>query len=136
MAAVKERKEHAGSIDLVLAGGGVKGIGHVGALEVLEEHGYDQFQRVAGTSVGAIVGSLVAAGIPAADIADALLEFDFRKLRDGGLIDRLPLVGAPVSILLDDGVFEGDAIREWLDDLLRAQQAETFGKLRKRAQER
>ena len=59
--AAKKRKQHVGDLDLVLAGGGVKGIGHVGALEVLEEHGYDKFQRVAGTSVGAIVGSLVAA---------------------------------------------------------------------------
>ena len=47
--------------DLVLEGGGVKGIGLVGAISVLEEHGY-AFHRVAGTSAGAIVGALVAAG--------------------------------------------------------------------------
>ena len=40
--------------DLVLEGGGVKGIGLVGAISVLEEHGY-VFHRVAGTSAGAIV---------------------------------------------------------------------------------
>ena len=38
--------------DLVLEGGGVKGIGLVGALFVLEENGC-QFHRVAGTSVAA-----------------------------------------------------------------------------------
>ena len=36
-------------VDLVLEGGGVKGIGLVGAISVLEEYGY-RFQRVAGTS--------------------------------------------------------------------------------------
>ena len=47
--------------DLVLEGGGVKGIALVGAISVLEERGYG-FRRVAGTSAGAIVGALVAAG--------------------------------------------------------------------------
>ena len=46
--------------DLVLEGGGVKGIALVGAISVLEERGY-QFRRVAGTSAGAIVGALEAA---------------------------------------------------------------------------
>ena len=50
--------------DLVLEGGGVKGIGLVGAIAVLEERGY-LFNRVAGTSAGAIVGALVAAGFAA-----------------------------------------------------------------------
>ena len=40
-------------VDLVLEGGGVKGIGLVGAISVLTEHGYE-FQRVAGTSAGAM----------------------------------------------------------------------------------
>jgi len=38
--------------DLVLEGGGVKGIALVGAIEILEEAGYT-FNRVAGTSAGA-----------------------------------------------------------------------------------
>src|SRR5215218_658991 len=48
--------------DLVLAGGGVKGIAHVGVLSVLHERGY-RFERAAGTSAGAIVAALVAAGM-------------------------------------------------------------------------
>ena len=43
--------------DLVFEDGGVKGIALVGAIEVLEERGY-QFKRVAGTSAGAIIRSL------------------------------------------------------------------------------
>ncbi len=47
-------------IDLVLAGGGVKGIGLVGAVVALLEAGYRPNQ-VAGTSAGSIVGSILAA---------------------------------------------------------------------------
>ena len=47
-------------VDLVLEGGGVKGIGLVGAVLTLSGSGY-VFPRVAGTSAGAIVAALVAA---------------------------------------------------------------------------
>ena len=46
--------------DLALEGGGVKGIGLVGAISVLAEAGY-RFARVAGSSAGAIAAALVAA---------------------------------------------------------------------------
>ena len=46
--------------DLALEGGGVKGIGIVGAVSALAEAGY-RFQRVAGTSAGAIAATLIAA---------------------------------------------------------------------------
>ena len=48
-------------IFLVFEGGGAKGIVHVGALRALEEHNI-QITGVAGTSAGAIVAALVAAG--------------------------------------------------------------------------
>ena len=65
--------------DLVLEGGGVKGVGLVGAISVLEEHGYE-FQRIAGTSAGAIVGAMVAAGIPIADLQQIMWKVDYNKL--------------------------------------------------------
>ena len=46
--------------DLVLEGGGVKGIALVGAVTALDEAGYS-FPRVAGSSAGAVVAALVAA---------------------------------------------------------------------------
>ncbi len=131
-----ERKKYSGSADLVLAGGGVKGIGHVGALEALEARGYDRFQRVVGTSVGAIVGALVAAGMPATEIKQHLLDFSFSRLRDPGWLDRIPLIGKPASTILECGVYEGAAVRNWLHDLLKKQEAETFAKLKARAGER
>ena len=47
--------------DLVLSGGGVKGIGLAGAVVALMEAGY-AIQRVSGTSAGSIVGAILAAG--------------------------------------------------------------------------
>jgi predicted acylesterase/phospholipase RssA len=55
-------------VDLVLEGGGVKGIGLIGALAVLEERGYVP-QNVAGTSAGAIAAALIAAGYSAGALA-------------------------------------------------------------------
>lgn len=46
---------------MVLSGGGARGLAHIGALEVLEAHGFDA-QVVAGTSMGGIVGALWASG--------------------------------------------------------------------------
>ena len=43
----------------VFEGGGVKGTGLVGAVEVTEQQGYE-FSNVAGTSAGAIVASFLA----------------------------------------------------------------------------
>lgn len=48
-------------IALVLGGGGARGYAHIGAIEVLLEHGYN-ITSVAGTSMGALVGGLYAAG--------------------------------------------------------------------------
>jgi NTE family protein len=46
---------------LVLAGGGARGLAHLGALRALDEAGY-RFDAVGGTSIGAIIGAGVACG--------------------------------------------------------------------------
>jgi NTE family protein len=48
-------------VALALGGGGARGYAHIGILEVLEERGYDVVS-VAGSSMGALVGGLYAAG--------------------------------------------------------------------------
>ncbi len=48
-------------VDLVLEGGGVKGVALVGAFFVIEERGYEP-EIVAGASAGAIVAALIATG--------------------------------------------------------------------------
>ena len=46
---------------LVLASGGSRGLAHIGAIEVLEEHGF-RVTSIAGASMGALVGGIYAAG--------------------------------------------------------------------------
>jgi NTE family protein len=115
--------------DLVLEGGGVLGIGHVGAISVLEDAGYS-FPRVAGTSAGSIVGALVAAGMPSSRLREIMATLDYRRFADRSLLDRVPIGGPLLSLLLDNGVFEGDHLREWLGNLLVDEcGVETFGDL-------
>lgn len=55
------------STGLVLSGGGARGVAHVGVIRFLEELGVRP-TVVAGTSAGALVGALYAAGTSAADM--------------------------------------------------------------------
>jgi NTE family protein len=57
----KSHQEHNKEIALVLSGGGARGLAHIGAIEILLERGYN-ITSVAGTSMGALVGGLFAAG--------------------------------------------------------------------------
>lgn len=65
---------------VAFAGGGAKGLIHVGALKALEDRQV-QFRGLAGTSAGAIVASPKAAGFQASDLLDPEL--------GASLIDRL-----------------------------------------------
>lgn len=104
-------------LDLVLEGGGVKGIALVGALEVLEERGY-RFNRVVGSSAGAIAGAMVAAGIPSGTMAEIMRSVDYRKFQDGRRWNRFLPVQA-VNVLLRKGVYPGRFLENWLDEQLR-----------------
>jgi NTE family protein len=115
--------------DLVCEGGGVKGIGLAGAYATLEERGY-KAAHVAGTSAGAITAALIAAGYTAAELKEIVLALDFRQFEDKGWEDRLPLTGIPLSLLLDQGIYEGIRFHSWLHDLLAAKGIETFAQLR------
>lgn len=77
----QEKKDsHKPKIGVVLSGGGAKGLAHIGVLKVLEEAGVE-VSYMGGTSMGAIVGGLYAAGYSATKLdsifrsldADALL---------------------------------------------------------------
>ncbi len=66
--------------NLVLSGGGVKGIAFAGAYEVAERNGYT-FKNIAGVSAGAIAGSLIGSGFIAADLREILEGLDFGKIK-------------------------------------------------------
>jgi len=120
-------------VDLVCEGGGVRGIGLVGAVDALAGAGY-RFPRVAGTSAGAIVASLVAAlqvaGEPLTRLAEVMRTIDYRKFLDPSLIGRVPLIGGGLSLVVSDGVYRGAYLERLLAGLLGDLGVRTFGDLR------
>lgn len=66
-------------IGLVLGGGGAAGVSHVGVLKVLEANNIP-IDVIAGNSMGAIVGSLYASGMSAAEIETVVNALDWLSL--------------------------------------------------------
>ncbi len=102
--------------DAVFEGGGVKGIGLVGALKTMEDAGYS-WRNVAGTSAGSIVASLVAVGYNADEIEKIIKSLDYKKMKDTKGIN-IPFFTEIKNLFFDKGVYKGDYIREWIDTLL------------------
>ncbi|MGH3910765.1 MAG: patatin-like phospholipase family protein, partial [Pseudonocardiaceae bacterium] len=65
--------------DLVLEGGGVKGIGLVGVVNTLRATSYPDIRRVAGTSAGAIVAALIAAGMSPRRMEEVMRSVEYTK---------------------------------------------------------
>lgn len=103
-------------VDLVMEGGGVKGIALAGAVEVLEERGY-RVHRVAGSSAGAIAGALAASGIDGPTMVEILRATDYRRFEDGPWWTRT-LLGKGLAILLHNGIHCGDFLQQWLEEQL------------------
>lgn len=114
--------------DAVFEGGGVKGIGLVGAAAVVEERGY-QWSNLAGTSAGAIVATLLAAGYSAAELKKIMTELDYNKFKDASPLDRVPFVGPLASLIFEKGIYEGRFFENWIRELLKKKNVTTFGDL-------
>ena len=119
--------------DLVLEGGGVKGIGLVGAILTLSDKGY-VFPRVAGTSAGAIVASLIAAhqvaGKPLSNIEAIMNSVDYTKFQDEGPIERRTgTAGEAMELILHMGIAKGEYLVEWLGNILSDLGVHTFADL-------
>jgi NTE family protein len=117
--------------DVVLEGGGVRGTALVGAIAALEDAGYT-FHRIAGTSSGALVGALVAAGMPSARLHELVLELDYTRFLDATFWKRLPLplLDDALAELLDHGLYRGDALHEFVAEQLAGLGVRTFSDLR------
>lgn len=79
------------SIGLVLSGGGVRGMAHIGILRALEEHGIET-NMVSGSSVGALVAALYANDFPVQDMLTffketPLFKYNFFTILKPGLVD-------------------------------------------------
>jgi NTE family protein len=66
-------------IGLVLGGGGARGAAHIGVIEVLERE-HIPICRIAGTSMGSIVGGMYAAGYSAQEMRGIIAKLDWSDL--------------------------------------------------------
>ena len=106
------------SIGLALSGGGARGLAHVGVLQVLEENNIP-IAVVAGTSMGAYVGALHAAGFNTQDLESLAREIKDRRT----LLRLLDPIFPPTS-----GLIRGNKIRLHLE---RSLGTRTFAELDK-----
>jgi len=100
----------------VFEGGGVRGIGLIGAAGVFLEEGY-WFQRVAGNSAGAIVAALIAGGYSATELRQIMMALDYSKFQDKDWRDHLPF-GMAFSLFLEEGIYEGKYLRDFMKEKL------------------
>ena len=65
-------------VGLVMSGGGAKGMAHIGVIRALEENGIP-IDYVAGTSMGAVIGSLYVMGYSPDEMEDLIRSDDFKN---------------------------------------------------------
>lgn len=75
---------NAQKVAVVLSGGGAKGVTHIGVLKALEENGIP-IDYIAGTSMGAIIGGLYAAGYSPDEMQKIITSEEFAKWVSGKL---------------------------------------------------
>lgn len=84
-----------------LSGGGIKGFAHIGALEVLKEHGLlNAVKEYVGISAGALCALCICIGCPFADIRRIISRLDFGNIRD---IDPATVLNFPDTFGMDSG---------------------------------
>jgi len=121
-------------IGLVLAGGGARGLAHIGVIRYLEERDI-RIDAVAGTSMGGVIGALYASGLKADQIEKIALNLDWaRAFNDETPRDQLTfrqkqedfdyLVDAKFRFKdgrfrLSPGIIEGQNLNLILHDLVR-----------------
>ncbi|MCG9966479.1 patatin-like phospholipase family protein [Pelotomaculum terephthalicicum JT] len=111
--------------DAVFEGGGIKVFGILGALSEAERRGYT-WVNVAGTSAGAIIASLVAAGYSAAEICSLIDDLDFSMLKDKYWLHRVPCIGPALSLWFKNGLYAGKYLENWVKKKLAAKGIRTF----------
>ena len=100
--------------NLVLEGGGVRGLAYAGALEVLEQNGtLANIQKVAGSSAGAIAGLMISLGYTSKEIDSILQTLKIQEFNDGR-----DIFGKIKRVKREYGVYKGEKFENWLADLI------------------
>jgi NTE family protein len=114
--------------DAVFEGGGARGIAFIGAIQAMEEEKVE-WQRLAGTSAGAVIAALLASGYKSYEIKDHLSKLDFSKLRGRTYLNRIPIFGTLLELMIHLGIYKNDYLEIWMDSLLIEKGIKTFADL-------
>lgn len=112
----------------VFEGGGIRGLALAGAASAVMDEGYT-FDRVAGTSAGALVASLIAAGYTAAEFREAVADTIWPRLLDHTPGAGLPVLGRHIAFLRFHGIYRGAELERVWRDLLARKGVKYFGDL-------
>ena len=125
-------------IDAVFEGGGVKGIGLVGAVACLEDKGCI-IENVAGTSAGAMIAALVAVGYTSKELREIIINIDYSKFLDEKFLYNFKpteFISKGVSLIKNKGIYSGDAIEKFMRMLLIAKGKTKFKDVSKNGKSR
>ena len=115
--------------NLVLEGGGIRGLAYAGVFRVMEEKGVlQQIENVGGSSAGSIAGMMVSIGYRAAEIDSMMLKLLIQQFNDG----RGGLIGKYQRVKKDFGIYKGETFEKWLQQLVAHKTGNpllTFGQL-------
>lgn len=114
-------------IGLALGGGGAKGIAHIAILELLDEMGIRPY-RIAGTSIGAVIGSMYASGMSGSDIRSVIKRM---TISDGDTIadvllrkDLLKWIDLVDINFGRSGLLRGEKVMKYLYEMMKAESFE------------
>jgi predicted acylesterase/phospholipase RssA len=120
-------------IQLALQGGGAKIYGLLAAMhavEALQTKGILQVTRVAGTSAGAIVGALFAAGIPMVELTNALLGDSGKRLVKSFRFPNKLVLGS--NIVFGTPFWKTDLLEKIIDSFLSPLKIRKFSDIKRK----
>ncbi|KKE80650.1 patatin-like phospholipase family protein [Oceanobacillus caeni] len=116
-------------IDAVFSGGGVKAFAFAGVLKSLEESEFD-LERVAGTSAGAIVASLIASDYKIDEIIQLTQELDLKKFLDPPALTKYIPMSKWLFLYFQLGLNKGKKLEDWLYQTLAQKNIYTFNDIK------
>src|SRR5687768_9512606 len=101
--------------NLVMEGAGIRGITYTGALKTMEEKNVlAGIHRIAGTSVGSIVGALLSVGYTADELKEIMFSLRVETFNDG----RGMFIGGQRRLRKNFGWYRGEEIQAWIEKLI------------------
>ncbi|MFD1360679.1 patatin-like phospholipase family protein [Lentibacillus salinarum] len=116
-------------IDGVFSGGGMKAYAFLGALERISAHNHS-FERVAGSSAGAIMAAFLASGYPIHEMDEVIQELDAEKLLDPPKWTTIIPFSKWLNLYFQLGLYKGNKLENWIYQLLAVKNIYTFRDLK------